>query len=205
MPSPPQRGYRVLVEGHSHPMKVSICHIQTLLSISFVALLTAMAFALGRYSAGTVGNILSLPMSPTVFIYNRPFAENTENADTLWDALFPRQRGFFTHPTIAPHRSTFSVYHTLHCLNGIRQGHWMLYDFALGDSKVNESTIPMMLAPPHIRHCIDLLWQSLMCNPDLTIEVKDEALGGLSGFVEQYSCIEWNELKSWTETFESRK
>ncbi|KAI1092133.1 S-adenosyl-L-methionine-dependent methyltransferase [Rostrohypoxylon terebratum] len=34
----------------------------------------------------------------------------------------------------------------------------------------------------HIRHCIDLLRQSLMCNADLTIELKDEELGGVTGF-----------------------
>ncbi|EMR71355.1 putative hydroxyindole o- protein [Eutypa lata UCREL1] len=34
----------------------------------------------------------------------------------------------------------------------------------------------------HIRHCIDLLRQSLMCNADLTIELKNEELGGVTGF-----------------------
>ncbi|KAI0448080.1 S-adenosyl-L-methionine-dependent methyltransferase [Xylaria telfairii] len=34
----------------------------------------------------------------------------------------------------------------------------------------------------HIRHCIDLLRQSLMCNADLTVELKNEELGGVTGF-----------------------
>lgn len=50
------------------------------------------------------------------FVYNRTFAESSPESDGAWDTLFPQQAGYFTHPTIAPHRSTFSVFHLLHCL-----------------------------------------------------------------------------------------
>ena len=59
---------------------------------------------------------LVVKTSPHVFIYNRTFAEKSDAADNAWSVLFPRQAGYFTHPTVAPNRSTFSVYHYLHCL-----------------------------------------------------------------------------------------
>ncbi|GAP92596.2 hypothetical protein SAMD00023353_9200060 [Rosellinia necatrix] len=166
---------------------------------------TIIAFILGRYTATIKGNILSLPESSHIFVYNRSFAEGSAEADDLWEGLFPQQHGFFTHPTIAPQRSTFSVYHYLHCLNGIRQGYWLIHDVAMAGERLNESSVPMMLRPPHIRHCIDLLRHSLMCNPDLTIEVKDDSLGGVRGFGEEHKCIDWSELKQWTATWESHK
>ncbi len=55
-------------------------------------------------------------MSPRIFTYNRTFAENSVASEEAWEALFPKQKGYFTHPTLAPERSTFSVFHYLHCL-----------------------------------------------------------------------------------------
>jgi len=63
---------------------------------------------------------------------------------------------------------------------------------------MNESDLPMMISPPHVRHCIDLLRQSLMCNPDLTMEEKDEEAGGVHGFGVQHRCKRWDELIEWT-------
>lgn len=56
----------------------------------------------------------------------------------------------------------------------------------------------------HIRHCIDLLRQSLMCNADLTIELKDEELGGVTGFGTVHKCIDWPELLEWVRPWEDR-
>ncbi|KAI0855864.1 S-adenosyl-L-methionine-dependent methyltransferase [Xylaria cubensis] len=47
----------------------------------------------------------------------------------------------------------------------------------------------------HIRHCIDLLRQSLMCNADLTVELKNEELGGVTGFGTVHRCINWPALR----------
>lgn len=54
----------------------------------------------------------------------------------------------------------------------------------------------------HIRHCIDLLRQSLMCNADLTVELKDEQLGGVTGFGTVHRCVDWSELLDWMPTWE---
>ena len=60
-----------------------------------------------------------------------------------------------------------------------------------------------MSSPPHIRHCIDLVRQSLMCRPDITVELKDDESGGVRGFGTEHQCQDWNELIAWTSKWES--
>jgi hypothetical protein len=64
---------------------------------------------------------------------------------------------------------------------------------ALEGKQLREKEIPMMSSPPHVRHCIDLLRQSLMCHADRTVEVKDDK-GGVLGFGTKHECADWNEL-----------
>lgn len=54
----------------------------------------------------------------------------------------------------------------------------------------------------HIRHCTDLLRQSLMCNADLTIELKNEELGGVTGFGTVHRCVDWPGLLEWIRPYE---
>lgn len=63
-------------------------------------------------------------------------------------------------------------------------------------------TLPFEISPPHMRHCIDLLRQSLMCSPDLTVEVKNETLGGVTGFGTVHQCRDWAQLMTWMENWE---
>lgn len=186
-------------------------------------ILVATGFALGHLSAavGTRGCQPALKAesdiawlsktlsetSPHVFLYNRTFGEDSSSADAAWTELLPHQGGYFTHPDLAPKRATFSVYHYLHCLNGIREGYWAVYDKAVAGEKLepDDKSLPMMISPPHIRHCIDLLRQSLMCNPDLTVEIKDEEAGGVHGFGETHQCVDWMALNEWTTRRETWK
>ena len=51
------------------------------------------------------------------FRYNRTFGEIPSNrTNQAWSGLFPKQRGFFKHPALAPTRSALSIFHQLHCL-----------------------------------------------------------------------------------------
>ena len=139
-----------------------------------------------------------------IFAYNRLFAERPNTtSDKAWHDLFPAQGGFFKHPELAPTRSTFAVFHQLHCLDGIRHGYWALFDMALEGKKLNESDLPFHASAPHIRHCIDLLRHVLMCQPDLTLEVKDEKLGGVTGFGTEHQCVDWQGLVDWTTEWET--
>ena len=55
----------------------------------------------------------------------------------------------------------------------------------------------------HITHCIELLRQSLMCRPDLTLEVKNKTLGGVTGFGTGHVCLDWEQLLDWVSKQES--
>lgn len=85
--------------------------------------------------------------------------------------------------------------------NGIRKGYWALLA-ATGEKKVPDEEYNPMIDPAHIRHCIDLLRHRLMCEPDITVEVKDRELGGVTGFGTKHQCKDWGELMRWTREWE---
>ena len=68
---------------------------------------------------------------------------------------------------------------------------------------INESVLPLMASTSHVRHCIDLLRQSLMCQPDLTVEYKDELAGGVHGFGTRHMCSNWEKLLKWTQEWQN--
>lgn len=42
-----------------------------------------------------------------------------------------------------------------------------------------------------------------MCRPDTTVEVKDEKVGGVTGFGTEHVCWHWGELIKWTGEWEA--
>ncbi|KAM3450334.1 hypothetical protein MY3296_006222 [Beauveria thailandica] len=163
-----------------------------------------LGFSLGRFlpkpekALAAPNNIVpSFQTSPQVFIYNRTFTGNNDEAKMAWTDLFPNGDGYFAHPSLAPKTSTLSVYHYLHCLDGIRKSYWKVHDMAVAGEKLVDADLPMMVSPAHIRHCIDLLRRALVCNPDLTVEVQNET-GGVHGFGETHQCVDWSAVKTWT-------
>ena len=72
---------------------------------------------------------ISLPIPSTVatesrlFHYDERFGSFPSNkSNDAWAEIFPTQGGFFKHPSLAPKRSAFSVFHQLHCL--VRAPDW---------------------------------------------------------------------------------
>ena len=63
---------------------------------------------------------------------------------------------------------------------------------------VSDDDMPMMSSPPHIRHCIDLLRQSLVCRPDTTAEPKDDEIEGVKGIGTEHLCKDWDILMDFT-------
>ena len=61
----------------------------------------------------------------------------------------------------------------------------------------------MDISPMHIRHCLDLLRQTLMCHADTTIEEKDVAAGGVHGFGVEHQCRDWDELVALTRQWQT--
>ena len=62
-----------------------------------------------------------------------------------------------------------------------------------------ETEIDDMYSPRHVRHCLDLLRQSLMCLADTTVEVQDVEAGGVHGFGVEHKCRDWGELRGLVE------
>ncbi|KAK1993243.1 hypothetical protein LX36DRAFT_586765, partial [Colletotrichum falcatum] len=129
-----------------------------------------------------------------------------------WESLFPKKGGYFTHPTLAPHESVFSVFHQLHCVEHIWRHWWAFYDVAGHQANrrshlhhthtKSHSDSGQILDPNHMSHCIELLRNVIMCRPDLTIEVKRDDLGGVTGFGTDHVCQDWNGLVEWTREWE---
>jgi hypothetical protein len=61
-----------------------------------------------------------------------------------------------------------------------------------------------MASLPHVRHCLDLLRQTLMCHADTTVETRDTQLKGVTGFGSPRRCRDWNDLVRQTEEWQSQ-
>ena len=138
----PKQSYALVEDGssgsssplHNRPRQISLLYIATTLLVGVVS------FLFGKYSVQLNNpknqtikcqympcNLLKLiiyqHVRPTVntiseiFRYNRTFSSGPSNiTNQAWTQLFPNEGGFFKHPVIAPKRSTFAVFHQLHCL-----------------------------------------------------------------------------------------
>ena len=69
----------------------------------------------------------------------------------------------------------------------------MFVEAALLGRVLHEQEIRHMVALAHVRHCVDFLRRSLMCHADSTLEVEDEAIGGVKGFGVSHECVDWEE------------
>ncbi|KAI1172933.1 hypothetical protein F4777DRAFT_484898 [Nemania sp. FL0916] len=189
-----------------------------LLKMTLICLLIISGFFAGRFSISTSiaerEDAFGFATSNHLFEYNRTFGEAPSNAtNAAWESLFPKHGGFFVHPELAPKRSAFSVFHQMHCLDELRHGFYVLheqviaYSDMIGDRQAGSRShwtgrAPQAHSLGHIRHCIDLLRQSLMCNADLTVELKNEELGGVTGFGTVHRCVNWPALLEWIRPYE---
>lgn len=114
-------------------------------------------------------------MISRVFEYDATYGEPSDTSNGIWRSLIPRHGGFFNHPTIAPERSVFSVFHQLHCLvcspvapflpntqtesqqDGMRKGFWSIHNAMNEQTIVSEET--MLKHSVHFKHCTDYLRQ----------------------------------------------
>ncbi|KAI4252735.1 MAG: hypothetical protein LQ352_004113 [Teloschistes flavicans] len=138
--------------------------------------------------------LCSAPLPPTpLMLLGLPYSQNKE--DSLNTPSSPRS---------ALHGPSFTNFTVLIVspFNGIRQGYWALHAAAIAGETIRDDDIPMMYSPAHIRHCIDLIRHSLVCRPDMTVEVKDPEIGGVTGFGTEHQCRNWEELMRWTGKWE---
>lgn len=173
----------------------------------------------------TIGTDMSCNTVPTIRKTLQPdtsfMVKPPKSNDHTWDSMFPTTGTFFPHPDIAPERGTLSVFHQLHCLvrsiarpdlqtepmilifdqNAIRHIHWATVE-PTRSRRDGAGPGDPVFDKWHMNHCIELLRQSLMCTPDLTLEVTNKTLGGVTGFGTEHICVDWGSLLEWVEDTE---
>lgn len=87
----------------------------------------------------------------------------------------------------------------------MRQAYWLNHDAAVSGQKINDSEVHVDFQPSHVRHCIDLIRQSLMCQADTTLEVVDESINGVHGFRTLHQCRDWKQLQNWASEQQARQ
>ncbi|KAF2466311.1 uncharacterized protein BDR25DRAFT_237348, partial [Lindgomyces ingoldianus] len=139
----------------------------------------------------------------TNFHYNRAFSYPPDaKTDAAWGSIFPRGFGFIQHPVLAPNQSGIAVFHQLHCLNGLRKQYYLSLERGSGtggefEAKNGETKDRNRSDPAHVRHCFDLLRQSLMCSADTNIEPVDSELGGITGWGSERKCRDFGTVFEW--------
>lgn len=87
---------------------------------------------------------------------------------------------------------------------GLRDQYWALHSLVDQGCHTQPEIRSLNISPlSHIRHCIDLLRNSIMCTPDLTVETKNKELGGVTGFGTEHECKDWGQLLSWVSEWEN--
>ena len=89
--------------------------------------------------------------------------------------------------------------------DNIRRSYWANHRAAINGEKLTDEDVHVDIRPSHVRHCIDLIRQSLMCQADTTLEVVDEAINGVHGFRVVHMCRDWDQLVQWTSEQQMRQ
>ncbi|KAK9796590.1 putative Oxidase ustYa [Seiridium cardinale] len=160
-----------------------------LVKTALVCLLVVSSFFAGRLSRSVSSTgrekAFGLETEDQLFQYNRTFGEAPSNAtDAAWRSLFPQHGGFFVHPELAPKRSAFSVFHQMHCLDELRHGFYVLHDQVITYSE---------MIGDH---------QATGASHQAERELKNEELGGVTGFGTVHRCVDWPGLLEWIRPYE---
>ncbi|KAI3321859.1 hypothetical protein HD806DRAFT_502138 [Xylariaceae sp. AK1471] len=93
------------------------CAISVVVAITFFYLGQDLADSCGKTA---VQKELHLRTVSYIFEQNDTFGQpQSKEVNAAWRDLLPKRGGFFTHPTIAPERSAFAVFHQIHCLDEV--------------------------------------------------------------------------------------
>ncbi|KAK2037692.1 hypothetical protein LZ31DRAFT_509238 [Colletotrichum somersetense] len=138
-------------------------------------------------------------------VYTRPPDEDELKA---WSHLMPLGRGLvMVNKTGLPDmpglnlsspRGTSGwtgIAHQLHCLYSTKHAFYDLYYNRTGDK--TEPLFGVGWQLEHLNHCWDYVRQTIMCNPDLTVEWRGEHEG--TGWGYQRQCKDWGPVYDWLE------
>ncbi|KAI0602840.1 hypothetical protein F4775DRAFT_587374 [Biscogniauxia sp. FL1348] len=153
----------------------------------------------------------------TTFEFNWTFAEDpSKEVTAAWESLIPKGQGAIKLPVRNEFDSeiyNIAGYHALHCLvvtplsrlaqYSVREYFFALYRISTSSSSLSDAEAKDMIK--HGRHCFEYMRQSLMCNPDLTLEPV-EVKGGqlkLKQWGVERRCMNYGELANWAQEMRS--
>ncbi|KAI6283509.1 hypothetical protein MCOR27_003251 [Pyricularia oryzae] len=138
-------------------------------------------------------------------IYTRPPDEDELKA---WSHIMPVGRGLVMvnssglppQPGLDPKlprgaSGWTGVAHQLHCLYSTKHAFYDLYYNRTGDKTTPLFGVSWQLE--HLNHCWDYVRQTIMCNPDLTVEWRGAMEGTGWGYERQ--CKKWEPIYDWLE------
>ncbi|KAJ6535094.1 hypothetical protein B0H19DRAFT_1184944 [Mycena capillaripes] len=140
---------------------------------------------------------LDYPYEPSeVPGYFRPAAMTFESPDTQypldddrkWASIVANKRGFIRLGSAGAPIS-ISLYHQLHCVNGIRFAYVATRD---GLFKTEEARAGSFA---HVNHCFDLLRQSLLCKADTTLI----PVGASNQTAVTRRCRDWAQVRAFVD------
>jgi hypothetical protein len=106
--------------------------------------------------------------------------------DHKWASIVPNKRGFIRHGAKGVPIS-ISLYHQLHCVNGIRFAYVATRDGLFKTEKARAASFA------HVNHCFDLLRQSMLCKSDTTlIPVNASSQAGVTR-----QCRDWEQVRKF--------
>ncbi|OHE97130.1 hypothetical protein CORC01_07571 [Colletotrichum orchidophilum] len=88
-----------------------------------------------------------------------------------------------------------SISHQLHCVYATKHAFYDLYYNRTGDKTQPLFGVGWQLE--HLNHCWDYMRQTIMCNPDLTLEWRGKKEG--TGWGYQRQCKAWGPIYDWLE------
>lgn len=185
-------------QADSSRFKLVIACILTSVSSFVLGALYCQTFLISPEAL--LGTLRGVPGKNTFLEYNSSFSEPpSPKTNLMWESLYPPQGGFLRHPELSLQRAGMTVFHQLHCLDGLRHS---LFSSAQNTVSVHQGDSHDS-SPEHIYHCIDYLRQTIMCAADTNLEPRIESLKGVSGFGSVHVCRDFDHVKNFVTKWEA--
>ncbi|KAJ7302447.1 hypothetical protein DFH08DRAFT_73561 [Mycena albidolilacea] len=125
---------------------------------------------------------------PAAMTLEAPDTQYPLDDDHKWASIVPNKRGFIRHGAKGVPIS-ISLYHQLHCVNGIRFAYVATRDGLFKTEKARAASFA------HVNHCFDLLRQSMLCKSDTTlIPVNASSQAGVTR-----RCRDWEQVRKFVD------
>ena len=148
---------------------------------------------------------LPKPLQEVALSVEDPTLHYRINNTADWVSIFPKKHGFVR---LGPEGRYFAVsmYHQLHCLNGLRR---TLLASAPGRHQVMGEKVEdlhTMWLHEHTEHCLNFIRQALLCKADTTLEAAEYVRNphgqldwGANGLGVVHRCHDWTQVRDAVE------